>query len=42
MLKYNIRFAALEDLDTAVEINNTWQRIREKIKTSAKYESKLL
>jgi hypothetical protein len=30
------RFAALEDLDTEVEINSAWEMIREKIKISAK------
>jgi hypothetical protein len=30
------RFAALEDLDTEVEINNAWETIRESIKISAK------
>jgi hypothetical protein len=30
------RFAALEDLDTEVEINSAWETIRENIKTSAK------
>jgi hypothetical protein len=30
------RFAALEDLDTEVEINSAWERIRENIKISAK------
>jgi hypothetical protein len=30
------RFAALEDLDTEVEINNAWETIRENIKISAK------
>jgi hypothetical protein len=30
------RFAALEDLDTKVEINRAWQTIRENIKISAK------
>jgi hypothetical protein len=30
------RFAALEDLDTEVEINSTWETIREYIKISAK------
>jgi hypothetical protein len=30
------RFAALEDLDTEVEINIAWETIRENIKTSAK------
>jgi hypothetical protein len=29
------RFAALEDLDTEVEINSAWETIRENIKTSA-------
>jgi hypothetical protein len=35
------RFAALEDLDTEVEINSAWERFRENIKISAK-EFKLL
>jgi hypothetical protein len=30
------RFAALEDLDTEVEINSAWEAIRENIKMSAK------
>jgi hypothetical protein len=30
------RFAALEDLDTEVEINSAWEMIREKVKISAK------
>jgi hypothetical protein len=30
------RFAALEDLDTEVEINSAWETIRENIKFSAK------
>jgi hypothetical protein len=30
------RFAALEDLDTEVEINSAWEAIRENIKISAK------
>jgi hypothetical protein len=30
------RFAALEDLDTDVEINSAWEKIRENIKISAK------
>jgi hypothetical protein len=30
------RFAALEDLDTEVEINSAWEKIRENIKVSAK------
>jgi hypothetical protein len=30
------RFAALEDLDTEVEINSAWETIRENIKMSAK------
>jgi phosphomevalonate kinase len=30
------RFAAMEDLDTEVEINSAWETIRENIKTSAK------
>jgi hypothetical protein len=29
-------FAALEDLDTEVEINSAWETIRENIKISAK------
>jgi hypothetical protein len=29
------RFAALEDLDTQVEINSAWEMIRENIKISA-------
>jgi hypothetical protein len=29
------RFAALEDLDTEVEINSAWETIRENIKISA-------
>jgi hypothetical protein len=36
------RFAALEDLDTEVEINIIWEEIRENIKISAKRESRLL
>jgi hypothetical protein len=31
------RFAALEGLDTEVEINSAWETIRDNIKTSAKY-----
>jgi hypothetical protein len=38
--QYNVevsnRFAALEDLDTEVEINSAWEMIRENIKISAK------
>jgi hypothetical protein len=38
--KYHVavsnRFAALEDLDTEVEINSAWETIRENIKISAK------
>jgi hypothetical protein len=30
------RFAAMEDLDTEVEINSAWETIRENIKISAK------
>jgi hypothetical protein len=30
------RYAALEDLDTEVEISSAWRTIREKIKISAK------
>jgi hypothetical protein len=30
------RFAALEDLDTEVEINNAWETFRENINISAK------
>jgi hypothetical protein len=30
------RFAALEDLDTEVEINSAWETIRRNIKISAK------
>jgi hypothetical protein len=30
------RFAALEDLDTEVEINSAWEMIRENIRFSAK------
>jgi hypothetical protein len=30
------RFAALEDFDTEVEINNAWETIRENCKISAK------
>jgi hypothetical protein len=30
------RFAALEDLDAEVEVNSTWETIRENIKISAK------
>jgi hypothetical protein len=30
------RFAALEDLDTEVEINSAWEMIRENIKMSSK------
>jgi hypothetical protein len=30
------RFAALEDLDTGVEINSAWEMIREYIKISVK------
>jgi hypothetical protein len=36
------RFADLEDLDTEVEINSSWEMIRENIKISAKKESRLL
>jgi hypothetical protein len=35
------RFAALENLDVEVEINNAWKVIRENVKISAK-ESRLL
>jgi hypothetical protein len=35
------RFAALEDMDTEVEINSAWETIRENIKMSAK-ESRLI
>jgi hypothetical protein len=38
--KYSVevsnRFAALEDLDTEVEINSDWEMIREHIKISGK------
>jgi hypothetical protein len=30
------RFAALEDLDTEVEINSAWETLRKNIKISAK------
>jgi hypothetical protein len=30
------RFAALESLDESFDINNAWESIREKVKTSAK------
>jgi hypothetical protein len=30
------RFAALKDLDAEVNINNTWETVRENIKISAK------
>jgi hypothetical protein len=30
------RFAALEDLDTKVDVNSAWETIRENIKFSAK------
>jgi hypothetical protein len=30
------RFGALEDLDVEVEINSSWETIRENIRTSAK------
>jgi hypothetical protein len=30
------RFAAMEELDTEVEINSAWEMIRENIKMSAK------
>jgi hypothetical protein len=30
------RFAALENLDAEVEINNTWEMVRENIKIAAK------
>jgi hypothetical protein len=30
------RFAALENLDTEVDVNNAWETIRENIKISAK------
>jgi hypothetical protein len=30
------RFAALEDLDTEVEINNAWETIKENIKNQSK------
>jgi hypothetical protein len=33
------RFAALENLDTQVEINSAWETIRENIKFSAKGSS---
>jgi hypothetical protein len=35
-LEVSNRFAALEDLDTEVEINSAWETIRENIKISAK------
>jgi hypothetical protein len=35
------KFAALEDLDTEVEINSTWETIQENIKISAKEYLKL-
>jgi hypothetical protein len=36
------RFAALEDLDTEVEINSAWKMIKENIRTSAKQEFRLV
>jgi hypothetical protein len=35
-VKVSNRFAALEDLDAEVEINNAWETIRENIKISDK------
>jgi hypothetical protein len=35
-VKVSNRFAALEDLNTEVEINSAWETIRENIKISAK------
>jgi hypothetical protein len=35
-VEYSNRFAALEDLDTELEINSSWETIRENIKISAK------
>jgi hypothetical protein len=36
------RFAALEDLDTEVDINRTWKTIRDDFNIPAKKESRLL
>jgi hypothetical protein len=35
-VEYSNRFAALEELDTEVDINRAWKTIRESIKISAK------
>jgi hypothetical protein len=35
-VKISIRFAALESLDESFDVNNSWESIRENIKTSAK------
>jgi hypothetical protein len=35
-VEFSNRFAALEDLDTEVEINSAWETIRENIKIPAK------
>jgi hypothetical protein len=40
VLRTQVGFAVLEDLDTEVEINSAWETIRENIKISAK-ESRL-
>jgi hypothetical protein len=44
--KYHVEvsdgFAALEDLDAEVEINNAWEMIRENIKILAKESHRLL
>jgi hypothetical protein len=39
-VEVSYRFAALEDLDTEVEINSAWETIRENIKISAKEQRK--
>jgi hypothetical protein len=36
------RFAALEDLDAEVEINSSWETIRENIKNFSKRDSRLI
>jgi hypothetical protein len=36
VLRSQISFAALENLDTVVEINSAWETIRENIQISAK------
>jgi hypothetical protein len=35
-VEVSTRFAALEDMDTEVEINSSWETIRENINISAK------